>query len=63
MPINLVRQWFLDLAELRYAATPKRLRAYLDGRKALDTREAPRSTSLAVSSPGMPYRLETFICT
>lgn len=40
MPINLERQWFLDLAELRYAATPKRLRAYLDGRKVLDTRDA-----------------------
>jgi uncharacterized protein (DUF427 family) len=40
MPINVERQWFLDLAELRYAATPKRLRAYLDGRKVLDTRDA-----------------------
>ena len=33
-------QWFRDLSELRYAATPKRLRASLDGRPVLDTREA-----------------------
>jgi uncharacterized protein (DUF427 family) len=40
MAIDLERQWFLGLAELRYARTPKRLRAYLDGRMVLDTRDA-----------------------
>jgi uncharacterized protein (DUF427 family) len=40
MAIDLHEQWFRDLSELRYAATPKRLRASLDGRQVLDTREA-----------------------
>lgn len=40
MPIDLDRQWFRDLSELRYASTPKRLRARLDGRTVLDTRDA-----------------------
>jgi uncharacterized protein (DUF427 family) len=40
MAIDLHQQWFRDLAELRYAATPKRLRALLDGRTVLDSRDA-----------------------
>jgi uncharacterized protein (DUF427 family) len=40
MGIDLYRQWFEGLDELRYAATPKRLRALLDGRTVLDTRDA-----------------------
>ena len=40
MAIDLHQQWFRDLAELRYAATPKRLRAVLDGRTVLDTKDA-----------------------
>ena len=40
MAIDLHQQWFRSLAELRYAATPKRLRALLDGRVVLDTRDA-----------------------
>src|SRR5215218_9618676 len=40
MAIDLEQQWFRDLSELRYAATPKRLRALLDGRPVLDTRDA-----------------------
>jgi uncharacterized protein (DUF427 family) len=38
--IDLQQQWFRDLAELRYVATPKRLRAVLDGATVLDTRDA-----------------------
>ncbi|HET9633043.1 MAG TPA: DUF427 domain-containing protein [Terrabacter sp.] len=40
MAIDLTQQWFRDLAELRYVATPKRLRALLGGRVVLDTRDA-----------------------
>jgi uncharacterized protein (DUF427 family) len=40
MAIDLQAQWFRGLAELRYAATPKRLRARLEGRTVLDTRDA-----------------------
>jgi uncharacterized protein (DUF427 family) len=40
MAIDLYAQWFQDLAQLRYATTPKRLRAALDGRTVLDTRDA-----------------------
>jgi uncharacterized protein (DUF427 family) len=40
MAIDLERQRFRDIAELRFAATPKRLRALLDGRTVLDTRDA-----------------------
>ncbi len=40
MAIDLHQQWFRDLGELRYAATPKRLRALLDGRTVMDTRDA-----------------------
>ncbi len=40
MAIDLDQQWFRGLAQLRYAATPKRLRALLDGRTVLDTRDA-----------------------
>lgn len=38
--IDLHEQWFRGLAELRYAHTPQRLRAFLDGRAVLDTRDA-----------------------
>lgn len=40
MAIDLQQQWFSSLAELRYVATPKRVRALLDGRTVLDTRDA-----------------------
>jgi|SRR4051812_7538729 uncharacterized protein (DUF427 family) len=40
MAIDLHQQWFRGLAELRYVATPKRLRALLDGQTVLDTRDA-----------------------
>lgn len=40
MAIDLIRQWKRDLAELRYTSMPKRLRASLDGRVVLDTRDA-----------------------
>lgn len=40
MGIDLQQQWFHDLAELRYTATPKRLRAFLDGQMVLDSRDA-----------------------
>lgn len=40
MAIDLQAQWFRDLAQLRYAATPKRLRALLDGETVLDTQDA-----------------------
>lgn len=40
MAIDLHAQSFRDLADLRYAATMKRLRADLDGRTVLDTRDA-----------------------
>ena len=40
MGIDLQQQWFRDLSELRYAATPKRVRAVLDGQTVLDTRDA-----------------------
>jgi uncharacterized protein (DUF427 family) len=40
MAIDLGQQWFRDLAELRHTTTPKRIRALLDGRTVLDTRDA-----------------------
>ena len=40
MAIDLDQQWFRDLTQLRYAATPKRLRALLDGQTVLDTGDA-----------------------
>src|SRR3954463_7954366 len=40
MAIDLHQQWFRGLAELRYVATPKRVRALLDGQTVLDTRDA-----------------------
>ena len=40
MAIDLELQWFRGLAELRFAATPKRIRALLDGQTVLDTRDA-----------------------
>ena len=40
MAIDLRENWFRGLAELRYATTPKRIRADLDGTTLLDTRDA-----------------------
>lgn len=40
MAIDLYQQLFNGLAELRFAATPKRIRAVLDGRTVVDTRDA-----------------------
>jgi len=40
MAIDLEQQWFRGLTELRFAATPKRIRALLDGQIVLDTRDA-----------------------
>lgn len=40
MAVDLQLEWFRGLAELRYVATPKRLRALLDGETVLDTRDA-----------------------
>ena len=40
MAINLDQEWLSGLSQLRYAATPKRIRALLDGQTVLDTREA-----------------------
>jgi uncharacterized protein (DUF427 family) len=40
MAIDLLDQWRRDLAQLRYTATPKRIRALLDGEPVLDTRDA-----------------------
>ena len=40
MALDLDAQLFRDFAELRYAATPKHLRAAFDGRTVLDTRDA-----------------------
>jgi len=40
MAIDLDQQWFRDLSELRFAATPKRIRALLDGQTVLDTGDA-----------------------
>jgi uncharacterized protein (DUF427 family) len=40
MAIDLRESWLRSLAELRYATTPKRIRADLDGATVLDTRDA-----------------------
>ena len=40
MGIDLQEQWFRDLAQLRYAATTKRLRATLNRQTVLDSRDA-----------------------
>jgi uncharacterized protein (DUF427 family) len=40
MAVELYEQWFRGIAELRYVASPKRLRALLDGRTVLDTQDA-----------------------
>ena len=40
MAINLYEQWFRGLSELRYASTPKRVRALRAGETVLDTRDA-----------------------
>ena len=50
MAIDLDQQWFPQSHQLRYAATPKRLRALLDERTVLDTRDALLVYSLAASS-------------
>jgi uncharacterized protein (DUF427 family) len=61
--INLHEQWFRGLSELRYASTPKRLRAVLDGRTVLDTRNAllvyePRRIVPWYAVPPRDLRLE-----
>jgi uncharacterized protein (DUF427 family) len=40
MAIDLRQDWFRNLTELRFATTPKRIRADLDGKTVLDTRDA-----------------------
>ena len=40
MATDLRQQWFEGLSELRYTASPKRVRALLAGRPVLDTRDA-----------------------
>lgn len=40
MAIDLFEQWFRGVGELRFAATPKRVRALLDGQTVMDTRDA-----------------------
>jgi hypothetical protein len=40
MAVDLNQQWFRGLAELRYTASPKRLRALLSGHTVMDTRDA-----------------------
>jgi uncharacterized protein (DUF427 family) len=40
MALDLHEQWFNSLSELRIARTPKHLRAHLDGKPVLDTRDA-----------------------
>ena len=40
MAIDLRQQWFEGLSQLRYATTPKRLRAVLEGETVVDTRDA-----------------------
>lgn len=40
MALNLHKQWFDGVARLRWSATPKRLRASLDGHLVLDTTDA-----------------------
>ena len=40
MAIDLREHWFRNLGELRYAVTPKRLRAILNGQTVLDTKDA-----------------------
>ena len=63
MAIDLQQQWFRGLSELRYAATPKRLRARLDGTTVLDTRDAllvyePRRVVPSYAVPPGDLRLE-----
>ena len=40
MALDLQEQWFRGLTELRYAGTPKRIRALLGGQTVADTRDA-----------------------
>lgn len=40
MALNLHKQWFEGVAQLRWSATPKRLRASRDGQVVLDTTDA-----------------------
>jgi len=40
MAIDLHQEWLSGLSQLRYASTPKRIRALLDGQTVLDTRDA-----------------------
>jgi uncharacterized protein (DUF427 family) len=63
MAVDLHQQWFSDLAELRYAASPKRIRALLEGRTVVDTRDAllvyePRRVVPWYAVPNGDLRLE-----
>ena len=63
MAVDLHEQWFRCLAELRHAATPKRIRALLDGQTVLDTRDAllvwePRRVVPSYAVPPGDLRLE-----
>jgi uncharacterized protein (DUF427 family) len=40
MAVDLEQEWFRGLSQLRFAHTPKRIRATLDGQTVLDTRDA-----------------------
>lgn len=40
MAVDLEQEWFRGLSQLRFARTPKRIRAVLDGETVLDTRDA-----------------------
>jgi uncharacterized protein (DUF427 family) len=64
MALDLRAEWFRNLSELRYATTPKRVRADLDGRTVLDTRDAllvwePRRVVPWYAVPEDALRLET----
>jgi uncharacterized protein (DUF427 family) len=64
MALDLRAEWFRNLSELRYATTPKRVRADLDGRTVLDTRDAllvwePRRVVPWYAVPEEALRLET----
>jgi len=64
MALDLHDDWFRNLAELRFASTPKRLRADLDGRTVLDSRDAvlvwePRRVVPWYAVPEADLHLET----
>jgi len=63
MGIDLREQWFRGLTELRYAGTPKRIRALLGGQTVVDTRDAllvyePRRVVPWYAVPAGDLRLE-----